>query len=153
MAGRETLKFILGLTAWACGLLCFRCSESTDTIYNPAPDQSYVIDSIVMPTGLSGEVGALEFSPSGKLIAAVGWGEVMMYDPETKAWTVFARGLHLPLGLSVGSEAEVLVMQYAGLTRLVDTDLDGEADVYENVTDDFGLGGNYHEFAYGPVED
>src|SRR5690606_4682271 len=137
MAGRETLKFILGLTAWACGLLCFRCSESTDTIYNPAPDQYYVIDSTVMPTGLSGEVEALEFSPSGKLIAAFRRGEVMLYDPETKEWTVFARGLHLPLGLLARSETEVLVMQYAELTRLVDTDLDGKADVYENVTDDF----------------
>lgn len=154
MAGRETLKFIGWLTAWVCGLLlCFECTDSIDTEYNSNPDKSYVIDSIAMPSGLSGEVGALEFSPSGKLIAAFRRGEVMVYDPETKEWTVFARGLHLPLGLLVRSDTEILAMQYAELTRLVDTDLDGNADVYENVTDDFGLGGNYHEFAYGPVED
>ena len=37
--------------------------------------------------------------------------------------------------------------------RIRDTDGDGMADVYEKVTDDFGISGNYHEFNYGPVKD
>lgn len=44
-------------------------------------------------------------------------------------------------------------MQRPELTRLVDTDGDGQADVYEKVTADFGLSGNYHEFNFGPVKD
>src|SRR5690554_2400838 len=134
-------------------LIQIGCADKTAEESVPLPDTSYIVDSIAMPPGLSGEVGALAFLPSGKLIAAFRRGEIMKYDLETDEWSVFARGLHLPLGLLVRSESEVLVMQYAELTRLLDTDHNGEADVYENVTDDFGLGGNYHEFAYGPVED
>lgn len=134
-------------------LIQIACADKTAEESVPLPDTSYIVDSIAMPPGLSGEVGALAFLPSGKLIAAFRRGEVMKYDHENDEWSVFARGLHLPLGLLVRSESEVLVMQYPELTRLKDTDLDGEADVYETVTDDFGLGGNYHEFTYGPVED
>src|SRR5690606_7868928 len=134
-------------------LIQIGCADKTAEESVPLPDTSYIVDSIAMPPGLSGEVGALAFLPSGKLIAAFRRGEVMKYDHENDEWSIFARGLHLPLGLLVRSESEVLVMQYPELTRLKDTDLDGEADVYETVTDDFGLGGNYHEFTYGPVED
>src|SRR5690554_2037872 len=134
-------------------LLWVGCADRNPGNSGIEPDRSYIIDSIPMPQGLSGEVGALAFLPSGKLIAAFRRGEIMTYDPASHEWAVFARGLHLPLGLLVRSESEVLAMQYPELTRLVDTDGNGEADVYENVTDDFGLGGNYHEFTYGPVED
>src|SRR6266850_2349553 len=44
-------------------------------------------------------------------------------------------------------------MQQPELTRIKDTDGDGQADAYENLTDDFGISGNYHEFNYGPVKD
>lgn len=147
------IRFLKWLIITQVFLLHIACSDGTVQDTAILPETSYVIDSIAMPPGLSGEVGALAFLPSGKLIAAFRRGEVMKYDQETDEWSVFARGLHLPLGLLVRSESEVLVMQYAELTRLRDTDHNGEADVYENVTDDFGLGGNYHEFAYGPVED
>ena len=44
-------------------------------------------------------------------------------------------------------------MQKPELTRLKDTDGDGQADVYETATDNFGMAGNYHEWTYGPVKD
>jgi hypothetical protein len=53
----------------------------------------------------------------------------------------------------VEADGSVLVMQRAELTRLKDTDGDGTADEYETVFDDFGMSGNYHEFAYGPARD
>jgi hypothetical protein len=36
---------------------------------------------------------------------------------------------------------------------LKDNDGDGAADEYETVFDDFGISGNYHEFAFGPAKD
>lgn len=117
------------------------------------PKTAYVVDSIEMADGLSGEVGAMAFLPSGKLIAAFRRGEVMTYDIEKREWSVFAQGLHLPLGIEVLSENEILVMQYAELTRIKDVDGDGQADQYLVETDDFGISGNYHEFTYGPVKD
>lgn len=115
--------------------------------------QSYKVETIEMPEGLTAEVGAIEFLPDGRLIASFTRGEVMTYHPRTKKWKLFAEGLHDPLGMLVISNSEVLVMQRPELTRVKDTDGDGVADLYEKVTDDFGLSGNYHEFNYGPVKD
>ena len=132
-------------------LFMMGCQDSRNK--KDTPSTSYLVDSISMPEGLSGEVGALDFLPDGRLVAAFRRGEVMFYNPLDESWQAFAKGLHLPLGLLVVDSSEILVMQYPELTRLLDTDGDGLADVYENVTDDFGIAGNYHEFAYGPVQD
>lgn len=119
----------------------------------PQADTSYLIESINLPEGLSGETGAIAFLPDGRLVACFLRGEVMFYHPETKEWKLFAKGLHEPLGVLPISESEMIVMQRPELTRIVDTDADGLADVYETVTDDFGMTGNYHEWNYGPIRD
>lgn len=114
---------------------------------------AYTIEDIALPAGLSGETGGLGFLPDGRLVACFIRGEVMIYNPATREWKLFAEGLHEPLGIWVLSNSEFLVMQRPELTRIKDTDGDGQADHYENVTDQFGLSGNYHEFNYGPVQD
>lgn len=119
----------------------------------PVADVSYRVESVLMPEGLSSETGAVAFLPDGRLAACFHRGEVMLYDPEKKTWDLFAEGLHDPLGIMVISNNELLVMQRPELTRVKDTDGDGTADLYETVTDDFGISGNYHEFNYGPVQD
>ena len=117
------------------------------------PEPSYLVESIEMPEGLVSETGAIEFLPDGRLVAGFHRGEILIYDPKTKQWTLFAEGLHDPLGILVVSNTELLIMQRPELTRVKDTDGDGQADVYEKVTDDFGISGNYHEYNYGPVKD
>lgn len=119
----------------------------------PSVTDYYSIEKIGMPPGLSAEVGALAFLPNGKLVACFHRGEVYLYDPEKKTWTLFAEGLHDPLGVLPVSNTEMLIMQRPELTRLRDTDGDGQADDFQTVTDDFGMSGNYHEFAFGPVKD
>jgi glucose/arabinose dehydrogenase len=119
----------------------------------PATDKAYVVETIKMPEGLTSETGAIDFLPDGRLIACFTRGEVMTYDLKTKRWKLFAEGFHDPLGMLVISNSEMLIMQRPELTRIKDTDGDGSADLYENVTDDFGISGNYHEFNYGPVKD
>jgi len=133
------------------GLLVFSdCSSQKE---NPVPKESYKVESIPTPEGLTVETGGLDFLPDGRLVACFLRGEVMIYDPKTKKWSLFAEGLHEPLGVLAISNSEILVMQRPELTRIKDTNGDGEADLYETVTDDFGITGNYHEFAYGPVKD
>ena len=114
---------------------------------------AYEVETIAMPEGLNAEVGGVGFLPDGRLIACFHRGEVMTYNAQTKEWKRFAEGLHDPLGLYVIDNNEVLVMQQPELTRIRDTDGDGMADLYEKVTDAFGISGNYHEFNYGPVKD
>lgn len=120
---------------------------------NPSTDRSYIVENIELPNGLVGETGAIEFLPDGRLVACFLRGEVMIYDPGTKQWKVFASGLHEPLGLLLINDKEMLVMQRPELTRIKDTDGDGQADWFETVTDEFGMTGNYHEWNYGPVKD
>lgn len=133
-------------------LLFTKCSP--DRTHNkPFANVPYVVDSIATPEGLTSETGGLSFLPDGRLVACFLRGEVMIYDPKAKKWSLFAEGLHEPLGILPVSESEFLVMQRPELTRIKDTDGDGHADLYETVTDDFGLTGNYHEFNYGPVKD
>ena len=115
--------------------------------------EAYLVESIQMPEGLNSEVGGLGFLSDGRLVACFHRGEVMIYNPATEEWKLFAEGLHDPLGLLIISDSEIWVMQQPELTRIRDTDGDGQADLYENVTDDFGISGNYHEFNYGPVKD
>ncbi|GEO04511.1 hypothetical protein AAE02nite_21750 [Adhaeribacter aerolatus] len=138
---------LLFLAGWLTGAVPVKPKPKPDTI--PA----YRVESIPMPDNLVSETGALEFLPNGELVAGFSRGEIMIYNPQTKQWRVFAHGLHDPLGILVVSNSEILVMQRPELTRVKDTDGDGQADLYETVTDDFGISGNFHEFNYGPVKD
>lgn len=127
-------------------LLSFAAPADTITDY-------YEVETIATPPGLVAETGGLTFLPDGRLAACFHRGEVMLYDPKTKVWKRFAEGLHDPLGILAISNRELLVMQRPELTRITDTNGDGVADQYETVTDQFGMSGNYHEFAFGPIRD
>src|SRR5471032_1733450 len=115
------------------------------------PSDYYTVENISTPPGLSAEVGGLAFAPDGRLAACFHRGEVYFYDPAKKEWKLFAQGLHDPLGLVVPKPGEVIVMQRSELTRLRDTKGAGVADSYETICDAFGMTGNYHEFAFGPL--
>lgn len=112
----------------------------------------FEIEKMPNPPGVDPQIGGLAVLPDGKVAAAFHRGELMVFDPAAKTWSTFAEGLQEPLGLMVESPSSLLVMQRAELTRLRDTDGDGRADDYETVFDDFGMSGNYHEFAFGPAK-
>jgi hypothetical protein len=111
----------------------------------------YRIEKVAIPPEIDPQIGALTIMPEGKIVACFHHGEVAIYDPAAKTWQRFAEGLHEPLGILAEKDGSILVMQRAELTRLRDTDRDGVADQYETVWDGFGITGNYHEFAFGPV--
>lgn len=110
-------------------------------------------DTISTPAGIDPQVGAMDTMADGRIAVAFHRGEVMIYNPTDQSWSHFASGLQEPLGMLAEKDGSILVMQRAELTRLKDTDHDGTADEYETVFDDFGISGNYHEFAYGPAKD
>lgn len=113
----------------------------------------YVVEDIPTPLGLDPQVGGIDFTPDGRLAACFHRGEVYTYNPQSGVWKLFAEGLQEPLGLVAVSDYEFVVMQRSELTRLQDLDLDGKADAYTSLWDGFGMTGNYHEFAFGPVRD
>jgi glucose/arabinose dehydrogenase len=106
------------------------------------------------PRGEVLEVGALELLPDGRMAVGTRRGEIWLiddaYDPDPKKvrFTRFAHGLHEVLGL--GAKADWLyVTQRPELTRIRDTNGDGKADLFETVTDGWGVSGDYHEYAFG----
>ncbi len=115
--------------------------------------ENFEFENIPNPPGVDPQVGAMETMKDGRLAVAFHRGEVMIYDPSNSSWSLFASGLHEPLGMLIEDDGSILVMQRPELTRLKDTDGNGSADEYETVFDGFGMTGNYHEFSYGPAKD
>ena len=88
---------------------------------------------------------------------AIRKGEVWILDgvygnPDKVTYKRFASGLDEPLGLLRRGDS-LLLTQRTEVTELVDTDDDGDADQYLTVGKGWNASGNYHGYAYGPIED
>jgi hypothetical protein len=128
----------------------------------PAPAQNaeaahYRIVDMRVPKEIVMEVGGLAVWPDGKLLACTRRGEVWLVSnpnaegAERPKYELFASGLHEALGLCVDGK-DVYVVQRPELTKL--TSRDGEAaDDFTTVCDQWGVSGDYHEFAFGPARD
>ena len=117
------------------------------------PRESYRIETVKTPPGVAPEVGGIDFDGRGRLVACFRRGGLYRRDPDTGRWSRFATGLQVPLGIVSGKPGEYFVVQQSELTRIVDTDGDGRADYYQTLSDEWGISGNYHEYAYGLVRD
>lgn len=113
----------------------------------------YTLQNIPVPATVDHQIGGVTTLRDGRIAACFNSGEIYLYSFEKKSWSLFARGLALPLGIIEDTDGSLIVTQWAELTRISDTDGDGTADYYQNLCDDFGITGNYHEFAYGPARD
>ncbi len=119
--------------------------------------EHYRIETLPLDPDTLVEVGGLAFRPDGKLYVATRRGDVWLVtnplaeDVDQIRWQRFAVGLHEPLGLMVDGNHSLYVVQRPEMSLLRDTDNDDVADEYETVSDRFGISGNYHEFAYGPI--
>lgn len=117
----------------------------------------YVIETLPVPEGIPFEVSGLAMLPDGRLAVSIRKGEVWaIANPEgpigTQSFARIASALHEPLGLA-WHDGGLYVMQRGELTRMEDRDSDGVMDAYLTVNNDWGLSGNYHEYAFGPVVD
>jgi len=118
------------------------------------PPASYRVENVPLPRDIAPEVAGITFGVDGQLAATFRRGYLYLMDTKTQRWRRFAEGFQSPLGVMAGDKAgEYYVAHLPELTRVVDTDNDGVADLYETVADGWGISGNYHEFLYGPVRD
>jgi len=113
----------------------------------------YCIEDVSVPPGIALEVTGMGFLPDGRLMISTRRGEVWSADLQKDKWTLFASGLHEPLGLLVTGPNQIVVAQRPELTRITDSDGDGKADRFERLADAWGLSGNFHEWHAGPVRD
>ncbi|MBK9165928.1 MAG: hypothetical protein IPM24_00520 [Bryobacterales bacterium] len=118
-----------------------------------APPTSYRVENVPMPRGIAPESSAVTFTPDGSLAATFRRGGLYIYDQATAQWNRFASGFQTPLGVLAGKPGEFFVVHLPELTRVVDTNADGKADLYETLSDAWGMSGNYHEFISGPARD
>ncbi len=116
----------------------------------------YRLDTYSLPQDLKLEVSGLALLPAGEMAIAIRKGEVWVLkdvdDLESPSFQRFADGLHEPLGLAY-HQGDLYVVQRTEMTRLVDRNQDGVADEYRTIAKGWGVTGNYHEYAYGPVFD
>ncbi|MBK1875907.1 DUF7133 domain-containing protein [Pelagicoccus mobilis] len=113
----------------------------------------YVIENVPLPVEIDKQIGGMLTLRDGRIAASFYSGEILIFDQTKNEWSLFAQGLQCPLGMVEDPDGAIVTSQWSELTRLRDTDGDGEADVYETVWDDFGISGNYHEFNFGPAVD
>src|SRR5436190_8309929 len=121
---------------------------------NPTEDDYYRIIRFPMQDRIVLEVGALETLPDGKLAVATRRGEVYLVDhplandPEQATFSLFASGMHEILGLA-WRDGSLYCVQRGEVTRIKDENGDGHADLFQTVSDNWGITGDYHEYAFG----
>lgn len=121
---------------------------------DPVQSDFYTITQIPAPEGVVIEGGAIELLPDRKVAVCTRRGQVWTVEnafdyPDKEAkWTLFAEYLHEPLGLA-WKDGWLYAVQRPEVTRMKDEDGDGRADVFETVSDGWGISGNYHEYNFG----
>ncbi len=118
---------------------------------SPKEEDFSKIIKISAPEDALLEVGGLAVLPDGTLGVATRRGDVFIVENPTSArpyFRRFASGLHEVLGLTY-QDGAFYCAQRGELTKLVDTDMDGQADVFETVYA-WPLSGHYHEYSFGP---
>jgi glucose/arabinose dehydrogenase len=125
----------------------------------PSESDYYAVDYLTPPEGEILEIGGMDFLSNGDLVISTRRGRVWIVenalaeDPADATFRLYAEGLQEGLGLKIIND-EIYVVQRAELSRLRDMDGDGVCDAIDTITNDWGVSGNYHEFAFGlPVDD
>ena len=114
----------------------------------------YIVETVNIPKEITLGVGGMAFMDNNTLLICTREGEVWKFNTQDGQWELYADGLHESLGLWIDrKKGDVYVMQRPELTRLVDTNKDGKADLYQTVNAGWGLTDNYHEYTFGPVRD
>ena len=110
---------------------------------------AFKLEDIALPKGVPPEVGGIAFDSQGELYVCLRRSDVFRAKPSTDPkgfdWKLFASGFHNGCGLHVPSPGKIVISQMAEFTEATDTNGDGEADRYRNLTNEWGLSGNYHE--------
>jgi hypothetical protein len=127
--------------------------------FDPAlQDKYYERVQIPTPAGEVCEVVSIALLPDKKVAIGTRRGDVWIaegaYESDLSKvkWTKFATGLHEPLGM-FWKDGSIYATHRPELTKLTDRHGVGHADSYESVCSDWGINGDYHEFAWGSEPD
>ncbi len=110
---------------------------------------------IPIPEDIILESSGILALPNKELLVTTRRGEIWhiagAYDPVPQPkFTLFASGLHEPLGIIAAPTGGYYVAQRPEVTHIRDTDGDGRADSFKTLAR-IPISGSYHEYAFGPV--
>ncbi len=150
------MKHFLTTTALVAATACLASHDARGQA-SPRESEFYSVTSVPMPEGAVIEPGGIELLPGDKVAVGTRRGDIWIVegahtDPLHARWTLFAQGLHEILGLS-WRDGWLWVTHRPGVDRVKDSDGDGRADVFETVSDAWGISGDYHEYAFGSRPD
>ncbi len=138
----------IALFQWAVlVLLCYNAGSQE----SPKEEDFFKIAKVSAPEGVILEVGGLTVLPNGDLGVSTRRGDVYIVENPTSRrpyFRKFASGLHEILGLEY-KDGALYCAQRGELTRLVDRNKDGKADLYQTVFS-WPISGHYHEYSFGP---
>ena len=118
----------------------------------------YDRQEIPLPHGEIMEIGSIALMPDQKVAVTTRRGDLWIcsgaYDDDLSqvTWKKFAEGLHEPFGM-FWKDNWLYLTQRPEVTRIKDSDQDGVADTFETVNSDWGIKGDYHEYAFGSEPD
>ncbi len=118
----------------------------------------YIREEIPLPPGEVMEIGSIALMPGKKIAVTTRRGDLWICegaygnDLSKVTWHRFAEHLHEPFGMFWKHDS-LWLTQRPEVTRIEDTDADGLADVFETICDDWGINGDYHEYAFGSTPD
>ncbi|NND97871.1 MAG: hypothetical protein HKN47_11140 [Pirellulaceae bacterium] len=135
-------------------LLATAMVATADAQQTPSEADYYPITTFQTPEGVVLEASGFQLMPDGKMAVCSRRGEIwMIHDPFAKTvspsqFQRFAHGLHETLTLAQ-RDGWLYTTQRSDVTRMRDTDGDGQADDFEIVNDGWEISGDYHEYAFG----
>ncbi|MGH7127310.1 MAG: PQQ-dependent sugar dehydrogenase, partial [Planctomycetaceae bacterium] len=139
--------------AWGVSLIVLLCAPLAAEEPAPTEDDSYRLITFPIPEGVVLEPGGFEMLPDGKVAVCSRRGEIYLVenalseDVSKITFERYAHGLHETLGLAY-RDGWLYTAQRGEVTRIKDENGDGRADLFETVCDDWGLTGDYHEYAF-----
>lgn len=117
-------------------------------------DDAYVVDTLTQPEENPWKswirASGFDFFSDGRAAVCSVSGDVWIVGGiddklEKLTWKRFATGLFQPLGLKIVDD-KIYITGRDQITRLHDSNNDGEADFYENFNNDVSITPHYHEF-------
>ena len=123
-----------------------------DRILSVAEGEYYELVDLPVPAEIPLEAVSFIELPNRRLVVGTRRGDIYFVDGSCEAEPAprfhrYASGLHEVFGLAQ-KDGMIYATQQCEVTRIKDTDGDGEADRFETVNDLWGFGGE-HEFTYG----
>lgn len=123
-----------------------------------AQEDYYIREVIPTPPDEVLELGSLALLPDKKIAVGSRRGDIWIctgayeQDLSKVKWQKFASGIHEPLGM-FWKDGWLYLTQRPEITRLKDSNGDGEADTFETICDKWGVSGDYHEYTFGSEPD